>query len=91
MDWMRRRLPLPPGLQSRREAFLRGSVGKARPLPVPGDDDDTSHLFLADFGGNLANFLECLPTYIHVTPALQVGEKGSGIRVSCRARSSSLK
>jgi hypothetical protein len=28
--------------------------------------------FLADYGGDVNTFLECVPTYLHVVPALQV-------------------
>eukprot|EP00624_Nannochloropsis_granulata_P004536 evm.model.NODE_32489_length_25912_cov_24.063213.8 len=34
-------------------------------------DDDSGFYYLADYGPHSNNFLECIPTYIHVAPALQ--------------------
>lgn len=36
--------------------------------------------YLADYGDNVDNFLECVPSYLHAVPALQVGREGGGER-----------
>ncbi|GAB5033951.1 Hypothetical protein NocV09_01600660 [Nannochloropsis oceanica] len=33
--------------------------------------DDSGLYYLADYGPHSSNFLECIPTYVHVAPALQ--------------------
>ncbi|TFJ82181.1 hypothetical protein NSK_006510 [Nannochloropsis salina CCMP1776] len=57
---------------------LEGAVGTvdedgvSRGERAPEDDeDDDGYFYIADYGPRPENFLECVPTYIHVVPALQ--------------------
>ena len=69
LDWVGLRLRLPNGTRRpTQSSFLRGT-----PPPSSLLQGEEEYFFLADYGANLAHFLECLPTYIHATPGLQGG------------------
>ena len=48
----------------------QGQQPAAAATAIPPQDDP--YLYLADYGGDINTFLECVPSYLHATPALQV-------------------
>ena len=65
MDWYYRRMPLPSSSSSGSSSWIDRLIGRGRlhrPLT-----------YLADYGGNINTFLECVPTYLHTPAGLQAG------------------
>jgi len=58
----------PPPTAGSRSA---SSANSANSSSSNSSDDDDGCFYLADYGPHSNNFLECIPSYVHVVPALQ--------------------
>ncbi len=86
LDWLRRRVPKPAtsngtviqpnmsiwpfssGRTTEPHGNETAAAGKTKKTE---EEEDDGLFYLADYGGNGNTFLECVPTYVHVVPALQ--------------------